>query len=55
MKNDPSPLDFVELYLNNEIIKLLVRETNQCADQFLEDKPVANTCLHQWTGVMKMR
>ena len=51
MKNDPSPIDFVEHYLNNEISKLLVRETNRYADQFLEDKPVTNTYLRQWTGV----
>ena len=51
MKNDPFPLDFVELYLNNEIIELLVRETNRYADQFLEDKPFTNTYLCQWTGV----
>ena len=50
MKNNPS-LDFVDLYLNNEIIELLVRETHQYADQFLEDKPVTKTYLRQWTGV----
>ena len=52
MKNDLSPLDFFKLYLNNEIIELLVREINWYANQFLEDKPVTNTYLRKWTGVI---
>ena len=32
---NPTCLDFLELYLNNQVITLMVEETNHYADQFI--------------------
>ena len=39
MQVNPSPLDFVELYLICNIIELLVIETNRYAQDFLDKNP----------------
>ena len=50
MKENATPLDYIELYLTDEIMELLVTETNRYAKQFIVGKE-KNTYLHQWTNV----
>ena len=38
IKDNPTVIDFVELYLTGELFELLVTQTNLYADQFLSDK-----------------
>ena len=44
MKDDPTVLDFVELYLTQEVFTLLITETNQFAKQYISsvDETVRN-------------
>ena len=46
-------LDFVKLYLTDELMNLIVEETNQFANQFLQGENVdpENSYLRQWTPV----
>ena len=49
MQINPSPLDFVELYLTSNIIELLVIETNHYAQDFLDKNP--NKASNEYVGV----
>ena len=50
MKENATPLDYIELYLTDEIMELLVAETNRYAEQFFVGRE-KNTYLRQWTNV----
>ena len=49
---NPTCLDFFELYLNNQVITLMVEETNPYADQFImQNENRDNSYLSQWHAV----
>ena len=50
MKENATPLDYIELYLTDEIMELLVTETNRYAKQFFVGRE-KNIYLRQWTKV----
>ena len=52
MPENPTFLDFLELYLNNQVITLMVEETNHYADQFImQNENRDNSYLSQWHAV----
>ena len=50
MKEDSTCLDFLELYLTDEIMTLIVNETNRYAEQFLAANIISaqNLYLSSW-------
>ena len=50
MNNNSTCLDFLELYLTDEMIELIVTEANRYADQYL-DSNLGNTYLGEWHPV----
>ena len=49
---NPTCLDFLELYLNNQVITLMVEETNHYADQFImQNENRDNSYLSQWRPI----
>ena len=50
MNNNSTCLDFLELYLTDEMIELIVTEANRYADQYL-DSNLSNTYLDEWQPV----
>ena len=59
LPNNPNQLDFVELYLTDQLMTLMVTETNRYADQFMQGENVNpnNYYLRQWrpVTVLEMR
>ena len=54
VRDDATVLDYVELYLTDVIMTLIVDETNRFAEQYLLEKSVTdpdNSYLDQWTSV----
>ena len=53
MKNNAEPVDFVELYLNNRFIQLIVDETNQYATNHMIKNPeqANNSFVGMWKPV----
>ncbi|XP_064642785.1 SH3 and multiple ankyrin repeat domains protein 1-like [Lineus longissimus] len=54
LPNDPTPLDFVSLYVTDDIIRLPIVETNIYADQYLtdnHDRIKDRSRSHQWKEV----
>ena len=53
MKNNAEPVDFVELYLNNRFIQLIVDETNQYATNHMIKNPeqANNSFVGMWRPV----
>ena len=53
IKDNPQSVDFVELYLTETIVEVIVRETNRYAESFMEEFPVKadNSCIGQWVPV----
>ena len=54
VRDDATVLDYVELYLTDAIMTLIVDETNRFAEQYLLEKSVTdpdNSYLGQWTPV----
>ena len=39
IKDNPQPVDFVELYRTETIVEVIVRETNKYAESFMEEFP----------------
>ena len=55
MVADASVLDFVQLYLTNELFELLVTETNRFAEQYLtavDEATQGNSCVGKWEKVI---
>ena len=50
MNNNSTCLDFLELYLTDKMIELIVTEANRHADQYL-DSNLSNTYLDEWQPV----
>ena len=55
MPTDSNPLDFLQLYLTDEIYELIIRETNRFAKQFIDANPdkARNKYLKQWYDLTK--
>ena len=49
MQVNPSPLDFVELYLTFNFIELFVIETNRYAQDFLDEN--SNKASNEYVGI----
>ena len=50
MNNNSTCLDFLELYLTDQMVELIVTEANRHADQYL-DSNLSNTYLDEWQPV----
>ena len=51
--DNPTVLDFLNLYLTDELFQLMVDETNRYADQYFDDHPESadSTSLQEWEPV----
>ena len=49
MQDNATCLDFIELYVTDDLVSLIVTETNQYADQYLlGNAEKGNPYLHEW-------
>ena len=53
IKDNTQPVDFVELYLTERIVEVIVRETNRYSERFMEKFPekADNSFIGQWVLV----
>ena len=53
IKDNPESVDFVELYLTETIVEVIVRETNRYAESFMEEflEKADNSFIGQWVPV----
>ena len=53
IKDNNQPVDFVELYLTERIVEVIVRETNRYSERFMEEFPekADNSFIGQWVLV----